>query len=298
MSENGHGFGELDGDMSDAEEMRAARQLSEQVDCMLAGHSVDLSDARARLAAAERLSRLGDLLPPVDPAFERRVLAPLHPPVPRRFAFPVPAFRVRALSLAAAMVVVVAFVLTVPGQTALARLAAIFHLESVEVGVNVATATPAEAHRIVTPRIEQSLDSLEAGQQVAPVPIYVPRDLPADWSLTDVTAVYYPDLPARVPLNIILKYESTSGSSLDITEYFIRLGNNLTIDSLNRTDETSTSAREMVVDGRRVILVESGEMRNAHILIWQQDGILLEVEAHNMSVGELLSIALSLQAAE
>ena len=297
MSENGHRFGGLDGGMSDAEEVRAAQQLSEQVDRVLAGQPVDLSDPL--LAAAERLSRLPELLPDVSPAFERRVLAPLRAPVRRRFALPVPAFRIRALSLAALMMLVVlTFVLTVPGQTALARLAAMFHLESVEVGINVATATPAEAHRIVTPRVERSLDSLEAAQHVAPVPILVPRDLPADWSLTDVTAVYYPDLPARVPLSIILSYESEAGSSLEIIEYFIQLGDNLTIDSLSRIDDTSTSAREVTVGGRRAILVETNRAKNARTLIWQQDGILLEVEAYDLSTEELLSISSSLQVAE
>lgn len=297
MSENGCRFGKLDGDMSTPEEMRAAEQLSEQVDRMLAGQPVDLSDPL--LAAAERLSRLPDLLPDVSPAFERRVLAPLRPPVRRRFALPVPTFAVRALSLAAlVMLVVLAFVLTVPGQTALARLAAMFHLESVEVGINVATATPAEAHRIVTPRIERPLRGLESARQVAPVPILVPRDLPAEWSLRDVTAVYYPDLPANVPLNISLTYESTSGSSLEIIEYFIQLGDNLTIDSLSRMDETSTSAREVTMDGRRAILVEANRTKDTRTLIWQQDGILLEVEAHNLSTEELLPIALSLKAAE
>ncbi|RME48830.1 MAG: hypothetical protein D6791_02365 [Chloroflexi bacterium] len=293
MSENGRGFGELDGDMSDAGEFRAAQRLSEQVDRMLAGHSVDLADPR--LAVAERLSRLGDLLPPAPPAFERRVLAPLHPPARRRFAFPDPAFPVRALSLAAAMaVVVMLFVLTVPGQTALARLAAMFHLESVEVGINVATATPAEAHRIVTPRIERSLSSLEAAQQVAPVPILVPRGMPAEWSLAGVTAVYYPDLPARVPLNIILEYQA-AGRSLEVIEYFIQLGHNLTIDSLSRIDETSTSAREVTVDGRRAILVETNRTGAARTLIWQQDGILLELEAQNLSLEDMLAFAASLQ---
>ncbi|MFQ5343618.1 MAG: hypothetical protein ACE5F6_18920 [Anaerolineae bacterium] len=297
MGENGHHFGELDGSMSDAEVVRAAQQLSAQVDRMLAGQPVDLADPL--LAAAERLSRLPDLLPDVDPAFGRRALAPLRPPIRRRFALPVPTFRIRALSLAVLMMLVVlTFVLTVPGQTALARLAAMFHLESVEVGINVATATPAEAHRIVTPRIEQPLDSLEAARQVAPVPILVPRSLPADWSLTDVIAVYYPDLPARVPLNIALTYKSTSGSSLEIIEYFIRLGDNLTVDSLSRMDETSTSAREVTVDGRRAILVETNRAKDTLTLIWQQDGILLEVEARNVSAEELFAFASSLRVEE
>lgn len=297
MSENGHRFGELDGSMSDAEEVRAAQRLSEQVDCVLAGQPVDLADPL--LAAAERLSRLPDLLPEVEPAFERRVLASLRPPIRRRFPLPVPTFRVRALSLAAAMMVVVmAFVLTVPGQTALARLAAIFHLESVEVGINVATATPARIHRIVTPRIERPLSGLEAARQVAPVPILVPRSLPAAWSLVDVTAVYYPDLPARVPLNIILTYESTSGSSLEIVEYFIQLGDNLTIDSLSRLDETFSSAREVTIGGRRAILVETNRAKDTRTLIWQQDGLLLEVEARNVRAEELRSFASSLRAEE
>lgn len=283
--------------MSDAVEVRAAQQLSEQVDRMLAGQSVDLSDPL--LVAAERLSRLPHLLPDVEPALERRVLAPLRPPARRRFTLPVPNFRLRTLSMAALiMVVVLAFVLTVPGQTTLARLAAIFHLESVEVGINVATATPAEAHRIVTPRVERSLGSLQAAQQVAPVPIHVPRELPAGWSLTDITAVYYPDLPARVPLNISLTYESASGGSLEVIEYFIRLGDNLTVDSLSRIDEVSTSAREVTFGGRRAILVETNLKRDARTLIWQQDGILLEVEAYDVSSEVLFAIAASLRAME
>lgn len=295
MGENGHGFGKLDSDASDPAEVRAAQQLSEQIDRMLAGQPVDLEDSR--LAAADNLSRLGHLLPPVNPAFERRVMSQLQSPARRRLTIPLPRFPVRALSLAAAMLVVlVAFVLTVPGQTVLARLAAIFQLDTVKVGINMSTATPAETHRILTPRIERSLDSLEAVQQVAPVPIHVPQALPASWSLTGATAVYYPDLPANVPLNIILAYESTAGGSLEIIEYFVRLGDHLSVDSLSRIDERSTAAREVSLSGRRAILVESGGATGARVLIWQQDGLLFEVEARGVSTEDLFSIAASMEA--
>ncbi|MFQ5859194.1 MAG: DUF4367 domain-containing protein [Anaerolineae bacterium] len=297
MSKNGDRFGGLDGDLSDAEEIRAANQLSEQIDRMLAGQPVDSADPR--LVVAEGLRWLSDLLPAVDPSFERRALAPLQRPVRRRPSFPALGFPVRALSLAVATaVVVIALVLTVPGQTALARLAAIFQLDSVEVGINVATATPADVDRVVGPRIERRLDSLEMAQQVAPVPILLPKDLPEHWSLKDATAVYYPDLPANVPLNIILTYESPSGASLKFIEYFIRLGDSLTVDSLSRIDETTTSVREIMVDGRRAILVESGGIQDAHTLIWQQDGILLEVEALNMGFENLLALAALMQPVE
>lgn len=296
MSGNGYRPDELDSGVSELQEIRAAERLSEQIDRLLAGQPVDLTDPR--LAMAEQLSRLGDVLPSVDPTFEHRVLAPLRPRVRRRLSVPVPTFAARALSLTAAVVIVMALMLSLPGQTALARLAAIFHLESVDVGVNVATATPAVARRIVTPRIEHSLDGLEMARQVAPVPILAPQELPATWSLRGVTAVYYPDLPANIPLNIILTYESTTGSSLEIIEYFIQLGDNLTVDSLSRVDETSTAVREVMIDGRRAILIETDRTEDAYTLIWQQSGVLLEIEGYGVNSENLFAIAASIRSVE
>ncbi|MBS1252509.1 MAG: hypothetical protein MAG451_01549 [Anaerolineales bacterium] len=296
MSEGKHCSGDLGSGISAAEELHAAREVSEQVDDMLAGRPV--TSHRPELVVAQRLSQLGHLLPPVAPAFERRVLAPAQR---RERRWPGLRFPVRAFSLAAvATAVVLILVLTAPGQTALARLAAIFHLESVDVGINVATATPAGTYRVVAPRVERPLGGLDAVQGVAPVPVLAPSKLPAGWALWDARAIYYPDLPASVPLNIILTYadvatESASGASLEIVEYFIQLGDNLTIDSLRRADRASASAREMTIDGRRVILIEDGQATGVRTLIWQQDDILVEVEASGLSAEDLLSITASLQ---
>lgn len=291
MNENGRRSPGLGEDTVDAGEMRAARQLSEQIDRMLAGQPVDSNDPE--LVIAKRLSRLADLLPSVEATFEERILAS---PQRSEHRWPGLRFPIRPLSLAAAAVLVVLMlVLTVPGQTALARLAALFQLDSVQVGINVATATPADARRAVATRIERPLGGLAEAQQVAPVPILVPTDLPASWSLQAVTAVSYPDLPANAPLNVVLTYKSTSGASLEMIEYFVQLGDNLTIDSLNRVDETSTSVGEATIDGQRVVVIESAELKDMRTLIWQQAGVLLEVEAHNVTMEDLLSITASVQ---
>lgn len=296
MSENGQWSEGLGDDMGDAEELRVAEPVSAQIDRMLAGEPLDVENPE--LAVAERLGRLNTALPPVDTAFEERVMVPLRrserqPPLLR--------FPVRPLALAAAVtLVVLALVLTVPGQMALARLAAVFQLDSVQVGINVATATPADPQWVYGPRTERSLDSLEAAQQVAPAPILVPSDLPAGWSLRDARAVYYPELPADVPLNVVLTFESASGASLEleVIEHFIRLGDDLTIDSLSRVDERSTSVREVRVGGRRAILVESREADGGHTLIWQQAGILLEIEGHGLQLDDLVAIAASMAPVE
>lgn len=290
MSENGRRFEGFNDEMDDAEEVRAAQALSERIDRVLAGHLVDSDEPE--LAVAQQLSRLNDLLPSPDPAFERRVMD-RSPRRERRWpALRLPALRTLGLA-AAVTVILLAFVLTVPGQTALARLAAIFELDSVQVGVNVATATPTETARVVAPRVERPLDDVAAAADVAPVPILVPESMPAGWTLRDVRAVYYPDLPAEVPLNIILVYGSPDGASLEITEYFVQLGDNLAIDSLSRSDESSRSAEEVTIDGRRAILVKGEAERGHHALIWQQDGVLLEVDAVGVNVEELLAIVTS-----
>lgn len=273
-------------------EERAARRLSEQIDRMLAGEPADPESPE--LVVAARLSRLADALPPIAPAFEKRVLSPV-----RRgrglVRWPFPA---RALSVAAvAAVLVLALTLTVPGQAALARLAAVFHLDSVQVGINVATATPADSARVAAPRIERALTGVTQAAEVAPVPVLVP-EMPAGWSLRDVRAVYYPDLPANVPLNIILAYESQSGASLEIAEFFIRLGDNVAIDSLSRTDELSRSAREVQVDGRPAILVEGSPGQDHRALIWQQDDILLEIDAIGLGADDLLALASSMHSVD
>ncbi len=278
---------ELDGPA----EMEAAHRLSEQIDRLLAGHPVEHSDPMLTLVTT--LTQLNQVLPPVDPALEERIIR-LASPQRRVLRLPL-----RPLVVAAAtLLVILTFTLALTGQPAIARLATIFQLDSVKIGINIATATPAQASRLVTPRIEKPLASIEEAQQVAPVPIQVPIHLPAGWALQDLIAVYYPDLPARIPLNIILRYESPTGARLEIIEYFLQLGDGLTVDSLSRFDDTSTMAQPLTIQGRPGILVTGPRPANTQTLIWQANGVLLEVSAQQMDFQTLLEIVQSIQPLE
>lgn len=283
-----------------ADERRAAERLSRQIDELLEGRlalTPEHEAADPRLAVAVRLSRLPALLPAVGPDLRRRVLgvrpdgAASSRRLHRRLSM-------RTLSLVAvAVIVVFAVVLTVPGQTALARLAAMFQLESVQVGINTPVDAPVSTREVAATRIERPFASVELVQAVAPVDILVPADLP-EWSLKRATAVYYPDLPAEVPLNVVLTYESRAGGTADVVEYFVRLGDNLTVDELRREDAVSTSARQIALNGRTAILVESGEPVDLYTLIWQQDGLLVEVDAQGVTLQELTLLAESLRPVE
>jgi hypothetical protein len=274
-------------------ERQAAEVLSEQIDQLLVGHEVDISDPRLTVAA--QLSRLPGLLAPVDRAFERRVLgsqAGVAAPS-RKLGWRLP---VRALALAAvALIVVLAVVLTSPGQSALARLAAMFQLESVRVAINVPTDTPGDGREVAVSRVERPLASLTLAQAVAPVDILAPSEIPAGWSLAAITAVYYPDLPADVPLNIVLTYQRPGGSTLRLVEYFIRLGDNLTVDALTREDEISTSARQITLNEWAAVLIESAGPPHLYTLIWEQDGLLIELDGRGVTLQDLMLLAQSMQ---
>lgn len=279
-----------------ADELAEAERLSQEIDELLEGRAVDATNPR--LAVAARLIRLPALLPSVDTALWRRVLGPrpdVATPSPERAGRP----SVRALSLAAvALAAIFALVLTAPGQIALARLAAMFQLDSVQVGINTPSDAPSGVRELAAARIERPLASLELAQAVAPVDILALDSVSTEWSLTDITAVYYPDLPADVPLNVVLTYELRAGGTLDIVEYFVRLGDNLTVDALTREDDVSTSARQIPLNGRTAVLIESGAPTHLYTLMWQQDGLLIELDAQDVTLQDLTLLAQSLQPVE
>ncbi|MDH4136794.1 MAG: hypothetical protein OEW09_08810, partial [Anaerolineae bacterium] len=115
-------------------ERKAARWLSECIEEMLEVPK-DEKTAGDLLDTARQLAGLSDLFGRPDPAFERRLTAQIEARLaerPRRRVVWRPRF---VWVTAVALVLVLAGLLTPPGQAALAELMAIFRLDQAEVHI-------------------------------------------------------------------------------------------------------------------------------------------------------------------
>jgi hypothetical protein len=250
------------------------------------------------LDTARQLARLDDLLGPPDPAFERRLTAQIEAQLaerPRHRAVWRPRF---VWITAVVLMLVVAGLLTPPGQAAWAELMAIFHLNQAQ--VHIAETVPvAQAY---TATAEITLPGLpEAQATVVPRTFQVPTYLPEGYQLHRTSTSHFDEFPAWAqPLFIDVTYRREADEviwELAYRQYFMSLGGGTTIGSLTFSPEEIESARQVTVDGHPAVLLtvrparSGGQTDQILHLVWEQDGALFTLTTTDLSSEELVRIA-------
>jgi hypothetical protein len=280
-------------------ERRAARRLSQRIETVLdineEGGQDDLLDT------ARRVARLGDLLGPPDPAFERQLTARIEARLaerPRRGA----RWRLRlAWGLAVAAVLVVAGLLTPPGQSVMARLAAVFHLGQTEVHVEPGQT---DLVRTFTATAEMTLPGLpEARATAMPRVFQVPAYLPDGYRLHRVGTSHFEALPEWVqPLFIDVTYRRETAEvvwELAYRQYFVSSGGPGTIRALTYPPEEFESVQEMSVGGRPAVLLTKRPVSPARPservlhLVWEVENAVLTLTTTELEPDELVRVAQS-----
>jgi hypothetical protein len=122
----------------------------------------------------------------------------------------------------------------------------------------------------------------------------LPRTLPQGYELFDITAVSYPDLPAWIPqpFYVELGY-GVPGElpSLRLRQYRLMFGQTGRITAFQPASELVAQLQEVDVAGVPGALLTFSGGDATYGLIWERDGLLLELETDRLDQEELLRIA-------
>ena len=278
-------------------ERQVARRLSEHIEEMLE-ITRGKDTVGGLLDTARQLSRLDDLFGPPDPTFERRLTAQIEAQLaerPRRQAVWRPRF---VWITALALVLVLAGLVTPPGQAALAELMAVFRLGQAEVHIT-ATAPVAQAY---TATAEIALPGLpEAQATVVPRTFQVPTYLPEGYQLYRTSTSHFDQFPAWAqPLFVDVTYRRESDEviwELSYRQYFMSLGGGTTIGSLTFSPEEVETVHQVAVNSRPAVLLivrpahSVGQSGRIYHLVWEQDDALFTLTTPELSSDELVRIA-------
>jgi hypothetical protein len=285
-----------------AERIRA-EQVSAAVDQLLVDpeaqpEQVDPVDAGV-LATARQLVRLPELLGPVDPAFQQRVVRQLQVAGGASRQALRPRWAWAAAGLAVVLLVVMG--LTPVGQTAVASFMAVFSLGRTEVRIEPAL-TPSALPATVTAggtAVQERL-TLEEAQQQFSFSIPQPAYLPTGYRLVGVDSYTYPDLPAWVPqpLFVELVYGDDRGEELNLRAYSIVLGDEVSISALNLQGRSIQEATDVDVNGQPGVALRLGPGGAKAVwreVVWEQADLILSLSSVHLTEAELLRIARSVR---
>jgi len=254
----------------------------------------------------ERLAAINRLFEPPDAALRQRVWTRM-----RRAQSTTRGWRWRAwpralAAVAVTLVLAVAVIGASPvGRQAIAEVMGIFRLGRVEVRVTPrATVQPAVEHRVTR---QESLPDLAAAEALVGYELLTPMALPESYALRAIHAVYYDDLPAWIPqpFYVELDYGPPAGDTrpyyLRLREYRISFGGpGEGISALRFASGEVSIAQEVDLDGQRAVVLHlpGAAFPPAKTLlevVWEQDGMVMELMSQELSADELIAIAHSVK---
>jgi hypothetical protein len=283
-------------------EHRQARQLGDEVDRILAGVRSEAT-ADPLLETARRLAYLVHRLPPVPQKLERRVSAIVHSPTrpgKREYAAESSwAARIRGKvhpalwgALTAALVFLVVWFVAPSGQQVWAQMVgAILGQTRVE----LTPAIESESRSVREPLRDLLSAELKMGRAPA-----LPKTLPQGFELQEIAAVSYPDLPEWIsqPLFLELCYGPSSAEpELYLREYRLLFKQVGGISGVQVAEDAVRTLEQVDVAGvvGTLLTMEGDRIRVKYGLLWERDGLLLELESDRLSKEELLRIARSVR---
>jgi hypothetical protein len=278
-------------------ERKAARWLSERIEEMV-GTTAGEETEGDLLDTARQLVRLSDLFGRPAPAFEQRLTAQIEAGLverPRHRAVWRPRF---VWGAAVMLVLVLAGLLTSPGQAALAEIMAVFRLDQAE--VRVAETVPVV--QAYTATAEITLPGIpEAQATVVPHIFQVPTYLPEGYRLHRISTSHFDEVPSWAqPLFIDVAYRRETDEAvveLSYRQYFMSLGGGTTIGSLNFSPEEIESACQVTVSSHPAVLLTvlpaSSDRQPDRVLhlVWEQGDALFTLTTTELSPEELVHIA-------
>jgi hypothetical protein len=294
-----------------------ARSLSAEIDGLLAGEGTLLNmDGHVgrlseELAVASRLNELVASFPPVPADLERRVqeIVRSRPVYINRSWRPAHAAALSAL--ATALVFLIVF-LAVPGMSVGRRSWAqvidvllgqtrVTLTPTLQVGSTLAASLTPEAS---APPVREPLRDLVAAELLIGRAPSLPKALPQGYVLQEIVAVSYPDLPSWIsqPFYVELCYgreAEGSRSDLRLRQYRLLFREFGGISGVQVASGAVKDIEQVDVKGATGMLLTLDSpdraFRPAYTVLWERDGLLLELETDGLSQENLLDIARSVR---
>jgi hypothetical protein len=272
----------------------AAHRLNQEVDRLL-GDARSSGEGRGSLPVsdelliAQRLSQANNRLPPVPAELERRVQAIVRSP-------PSPQARSWTSVVSGAVTAVVVFLLlwvVVPNgqEVGAAMMRALLGQTRVEL-------TPTLESDVPTREVRETLRDLVAAELLMGRAPSVPRTLPEGVELQEITAVSYPDLPAWIsqPFSVEQCY-GTEGvpCGVRLRQYRLLFRQYGGISGFQVAGDVVTAFEQVEVSGVSGTLLTMSRQGETYTVLWERDGLLLELETDTLSKDEVLRIARSVR---
>jgi len=126
----------------------------------------------------------------------------------------------------------------------------------------------------------------------------LPRTLPEGYVLREMAAVSYPDLPEWIsqPFYVELVYGPEAGAhGLWLREYRLLFREYGGIKGIAAASESVSSMAEVDVSGVPGAILTFSHEEEMHTVVWERDGLLLELKTDCLSEEELLRVARSVR---
>jgi len=279
-------------------ERRTAEELDREIDRLYAASLHEQGEVTSppmpELAVAQRLQRWSQGLPPVPEALRqrvRRMVASKAEQAPPRPKVGWLRWRSAAWGALAATVVLFSILLTLPtGQQVLAQAMRIL-LGQTEVALTPTLPPPTRAMR------EPLSDLLAVELTMGRAPS-LPRTLPEGYVLREMAAVSYPDLPEWIsqPFYVELAYGPDAGApGLWLREYRLLFREYGGIKGIAAASESVANMEEVDVAGVPGAMLTFSHEEETHTVVWERDGLLLELKTDCLSGEELVQVAQSVR---
>lgn len=275
-------------------ERRAAKELSKEIDRLYATPPQEWDKLRPasmpELAVVQRLRGWSQELPPVPESLRQRVRGIVAAHAEQASTHP-KAGRLRWLSaawgaLAATAVLLSLLLFLSNGPQVLAQAMRIL-LGQTEVALTPTLPPPSPAKREPLP----GLLAVELTMGRAPL---LPRTLPEGYVLREMAAVSYPDLPEWIsqPFYVELVYGPEEGApGLWLREYRLLFREYGGIKGISAAIKSVARMEEVDVSGVPGAMLTSSPGEETHTLVWERDGLLLELKTDCLSEQDLLEVA-------
>jgi hypothetical protein len=276
----------------------SARTASAQIDRLLAGQSVEAESTVREVAIAGRLTQLVGQLPPVPDELERRVSALVRARQAAALSRRGRRWQPAVWSALATAAVLLLLWLMIPGASGVGG-SVLAQMRAVLLGQTRVEVTPT-----LTPPSSRSVreplrDPLAAELLIGRAPAQ-PKVLPEAHALQEVAALSYPDLPAWIsqPLCVEFCYGPASAPcALRLRQYRLLFRDFGGISGVKVSSEAVRDVEQVEVQGvtamRFTLASERGSEQLIQTIVWERDGLLLELESETLGARELLEIAQS-----
>jgi hypothetical protein len=262
----------------------AAKRLSAEIDRLLSRAPLDrVSD---ELSVAQRLADLSDRLPPAPASLQRRVAAIVeradasYRPRPWRSA---------VWGAVTAAIVLFGLWMVIPsGQQVAAQVWRVL-LGQTEVELTPTLQAPTRVER-------EPLRDLVAAELAMGRAPSLPKVLPDGYVLQEIAAVTYPDLPSWISQPFFVEFGyGLEGASpgLWLREYRLLFRDYGGISGIEVASGSVSERQKVDIAGAPGALLRFSGAREVVTVIWERDGLLLELETDCLDQEDLLAVARS-----